>query len=81
MHVLESPVHSMIAGAARSLDIGATYGFSHVYMLREYYHLDVGVDLDALRNDWIHVGNDLKQALDEYGQRVFARKPNYPRFL
>lgn len=67
---------SIINGAARNLDLGAAYGFPDVYYLNVYnYNYLVGiVDLLALRNDWIHVGNDIKLALNEYGEKTREAK-------
>ena len=67
---------SIINGVARTLDLGAVYGFPDVYYLNVYnYNYLVGsVDLLALRNDWVHVGNDIKLALNEYGEKTREAK-------
>lgn len=67
---------SIVNGMARTLDLGAVYGFPDVYYLNvyNYNYLISSADLLALRDDWAQIGNDMKIALNEYGEK--AREAN-----
>lgn len=56
-------------GIARNIDLGAVYGFGSVYFLNHYLKLTDAVDIEALRDDWINTGNDLRHVLEGYGRR------------
>jgi hypothetical protein len=51
---------SFLEGVARSLDIGDT--------LTEYNDSESGsaADLQALRSDWLAIGNDLRKAMTQF---------------
>ena len=61
---------SFLEGVARSLDIGDT--------LTEYNTSESGAaaDLQALRSDWLAIGNDLRQAASQF-ERDHSKQMNH----
>ena len=54
---------SFLDGMATIMDIGAT-------LYQPYLSSPPKPDVEALRSDWINVGNDLMSAITQYGQEI-----------
>jgi len=58
---------SFVEGMARTLDIGNT--------LKKYNESETGneADIEALKNDWSAVGDDIRVSISGYEQEQFAK--------
>ena len=58
---------SFVEGMARTLDIGNT--------LKKYNESETGqeADIEALKNDWRAVGDDIRISISAYEQQQFAK--------